>query len=185
MKIRPTAKKDNLVIQKTENELLVYDLNSNRALCLNETSVLVWKFCDGQMSVSEIAANVSKSLNKTVSEELVWLALDQLEKEGLLEGRQGIESPFEGVSRREVIRKVGMASMVALPIISSIAAPTSAQAQSCSGTINVAGGGGSCQANPAACAAFACRCIPGNGAMLIPNPPACGPAPAGACICNP
>jgi len=183
MSITPTAKRDNLVIQKTENELLVYDLNSNRALCLNETSFLVWKSCDGKRSVGEIAGKVGKKLNATVTNEVVWLALDQLEKEGLLEDRGKIESPFEGLSRREVIRKVGMASMVALPIVASIAAPTSAQAQSCSGTIDVPGGGGGCQASAAACTAFSCRCIPGNGATFTVGALGCT-APTGACICN-
>ena len=184
MSMYPKGRQKNIVVQKLESEVLVYDLSANKAVCLNETSALVWQMCDGKTTVSEIAEKIVEKISQPVTDELVWLAIEQLKKENLLINSDDIESYFAGLSRREVIRKVGMASMVALPIISSITAPTSAQAQSCSGTINVPGGGGGCQANAAACTAFSCRCIPGNGAIFTVGALGCT-APTGACICNP
>ncbi len=125
---KPKARQENVVVQKLENETLVYDLNENKALCLNETSALVWELCDGTRTALEIAGEVSKKLKSLISEEFVYLALDQLSKEALLEN----ESPnyFGGLSRREVIRKVGFATIVALPVVSSVVAPNAAAAQS-------------------------------------------------------
>ena len=123
MKGNPKSQQNEIVVQVMEYEILVYDLRSNKALCLNETSALVWQMCDGKTSVSEIAEKIGKEINQSMSNESIWLAIDQLRKENLLTNGDEIESHFAGLSRREVIRKVGFASLVALPIVSSIVAP--------------------------------------------------------------
>ncbi|MEO8573991.1 MAG: hypothetical protein ABI481_08470, partial [Pyrinomonadaceae bacterium] len=41
---------------------------------------------------------------------------------------KSIPSSFAGTSRREVIKKIGLASMVAIPVIASLVAPQSALA---------------------------------------------------------
>jgi hypothetical protein len=56
--------------------------------------------------------------------------LDELKKENLIEDNNSYVSPFSGMNRREVIRRIGFASVVALPVISSLIAPTAAMAQS-------------------------------------------------------
>jgi hypothetical protein len=68
------------------------------------------------------------------SEDLVWLALNQLKKEKLIAGGLDPEyDHFNGMSRREAIRKVGFGSMVALPVVLSLVAPaaTAAQTSAC------------------------------------------------------
>ena len=122
---------DDILVQDSGNELLIYDLKSNKAISLNETSALVWQFCDGKRSVSEISDEMSKRLKEPVSEDLVWLALDQFNSNGLLSNGEMVVSHFNGVSRREIVRKIGFASVVALPILSSIVVPIAANAQSC------------------------------------------------------
>jgi len=84
MKMRPKSRTDNVVVQKMNEEVLVYDLDSNKAVCLNETSAIVWKLCDGKRTTSEIAEEVSEKLKKPVTTELIWLAIDQLKAENLL-----------------------------------------------------------------------------------------------------
>jgi hypothetical protein len=122
----PVARKSGLVVQEMPDEVLVYDLNSNKAHCLNQTAASVWRACDGKTSVSEIATSFGAGAN----EDLVWLAIDQLSESNLLEAQ--IRSGFVGQSRREVIKKIGLASMVALPVIASLVAPQNAlAAQSC------------------------------------------------------
>ncbi len=124
----PEVRSENIVIQEipaSENgpaELLVYDLSTNRAHCLNETAALIWKHCNGNNTVGEIAGNLSGS----GSEDLVWLGIDQLNKEDLLVEKYKRDTDVP--SRREIIKKVGIASIIALPIISSLAAPTSVMA---------------------------------------------------------
>ncbi|MGI9056304.1 MAG: PqqD family protein [Pyrinomonadaceae bacterium] len=130
--MKPIARKDDLVIQEVGGEILVYDLRTNKAICLNQTSALVWQNCDGKKDAMEIAKNIEKELGSNVSEDFVWFAVNQLEKEDLLlEGQGKLEEKYSGLSRREVIKKIGLTSMVALPIIASLTAPTAAFAQSC------------------------------------------------------
>ena len=128
--MRPKKRTDNIVVQKMNEEVLVYDLYSNKAVCLNETAAIVWKLCDGKKTASEIAENVGKRLKKPVTNELIWLAIDQLKAENLLSNGGALEAVFDGLTRREVVRKVGIASMIAVPIVSSIAAPNAVAAQS-------------------------------------------------------
>ena len=126
---KPKIVTDGIVVQKSSEETLLYDLMENKAYCLNQTSALVWELCDGNRSVSEISDAFSARFNTTVSKDLVYLVLDQLDNNGLLEEK--FETPFAGLSRREMIRKVGFAAVVALPTISSLVAPSAAAAQSC------------------------------------------------------
>jgi hypothetical protein len=128
--IKPLSRRDNLVVQEVKDEILIYDLNAAKAFCLNKTSALVWQACDGSKSIGEIGESVGKKLKSVVSEDIVWLALEQLKKDNLLENKDEITGKFAGVSRREAIRKIGLGSAVALPIVASLVVPTSTMAQS-------------------------------------------------------
>lgn len=127
---KPKTRNENIVVQEMENEILIYDLKTNKAFCLNETSAMIYNLCDGKNSVAEINQALNKTLNQPISEDLIWLALDNFKKESLFEEGEQIEIKFKGLNRRQVIKKVGLASMVVLPIVSSIVAPTAAHAAS-------------------------------------------------------
>lgn len=132
--IFPKHRNDNILEQDLGNELLIYDLIEDKAFCLNEVSTLVWYESDGSKSVKNITENISRKLKNKVSEELVWFALDQLNERKLMVDETIEPSMFAGMTRREVIKKIGLTSMVALPMISSLMSPTAAQAQSaCAG----------------------------------------------------
>ncbi len=126
----PRARNESLVIKTLPDEVLVYDLKTDKAHCLNRTAAFVWDNCDGRKSVSEIRRLLEKELDAPVDDNVVWLALDQLEKFRLLQ--EGITKPdkVNGVSRRQMVRTLGFAAAVALPLITSIIAPTPAQAAS-------------------------------------------------------
>jgi hypothetical protein len=81
----PISRKDEIVVQEVDGEILIYDLRSNKAFCLNETSAAVWRACDGSRDIRALNDLVSEQLNNPVNEDLVWLALDQLKKEKLLD----------------------------------------------------------------------------------------------------
>ena len=117
----------------------MYDSERNVAHCLNRTAALVWKHCDGKTSIADMLRVLQNESSipvdsVPVDEDVVWLALGQFEKAQLLTGRITRVSKSKGLSRRELIRKLGMASAVALPLVSSVLAPTAAQAMSCSPT---------------------------------------------------
>ncbi len=126
----PLARKDELVLQSSGDELLVFDLRTNQAFCLNQTSALIWKKCDGSTSPWEIQKSLQREFSSEVNEDLVWFALERLFEEGLLSDFTSDPGRFEGLSRREVIRKIGVSATIALPIIASLRAPTAAKAQS-------------------------------------------------------
>jgi hypothetical protein len=130
MQIKPKVRTHEIIISELENELLIYDLNINKALCLNQTSAMVYQNCDGSKTVAEISSLMSRKLQSEVSEDFVWLALNELRKENLLENSDDFANHFQGLTRREVVKKVGLATMIALPIVSSVVAPKAAAAQS-------------------------------------------------------
>jgi len=126
----PLSRKENIVVQELDGEVLIYDLTENKAFCLNRTSALVWQSCDGKKTIAEINDLLGKQLNSQVNEDVVWLALDQLSKENLIQEDYKLNEKFGGLSRREVIRKVGLASVIALPVITSLVAPLAVHANS-------------------------------------------------------
>lgn len=126
----PRARKEKLVTTELAGEKLVYDEKRNEAHCLNRTAALVWEHCDGQTTVAEMAERLERETEIPASHEMVWLALRQLEKSNLLEEPLNGASP-ERVSRREMVRRIGIAAAVAIPLVTTIVAPTAADAASC------------------------------------------------------
>ena len=110
---KPVARQDGLVIQEMPDEILVFDLESNKAHCLNQTAAFVWKSCDGKNSVTEIARLFGDESGKPVQEDLIWLAIDQLNDNNLL--AESLKADFKNQTRRDVIKKIGLAAVIALP----------------------------------------------------------------------
>jgi hypothetical protein len=119
------------------DETLVYDLKGHRAHCLNRTAAAVWRSCDGRTPVAAIGRRLGHDTGEGVDTEVVWLALAQLQKAGLLDDAS-LPARAAGVSRRAALgRLVGAALLV--PAVVSITAPTAGAAGS--------GGGQSCKSN--------------------------------------
>lgn len=150
----PQARTNDLVIQELADETLVYDLKRHRAYCLNRTAALVWRECDGRVTVADMARHLEDELKAPVDESVVWLALNRLDSAQLLQERIARPADRTGYSRREVMRKLGLVGTLAvvLPIVQSIAAPTAASAVTCVAS-NACAGKPSCT-----------PCGPGSGA---------------------
>jgi hypothetical protein len=126
--MKPRARKQGLVLKELPDEILVYDLARHHAHCLNRTAGIVFKHCDGETSVQELAALLDGEAGQPADENLVWLALEQLEKAELLE-EQLRPLPESGPrSRREMMKRMGLAAATLLPLVTSIVAPTPAEA---------------------------------------------------------
>lgn len=126
----PIARVENIIVQELPDEVLVCDTTTNRMFCLNQTAAEVWKLADGTRNIKEISRLLSKKFHSNVGEELVSFALMELSKENLLAEKMPTNEVFQNLSRREVIRRVGLASMVALPLISSLTMPKAIHASS-------------------------------------------------------
>jgi hypothetical protein len=128
----PNARQDKLLLQEIGDELVVYDQERHHIHHLNRTAAVVWRHCDGQTSVAEIARLLQNELNVPVDEEVVWLALDRLEKVHLMKERMTRPPGLVRIGRREIVRRLGRIAAAAflLPVVTSIVTPTPAFAQS-------------------------------------------------------
>ena len=126
----PRAKRSKLVVRVLADETLVYDVEGHRAHCLNRTAALVWNLCDGENTVARIAEKVGERLSARVPEEMVRLALEQLTDRGLLAPGDASPLTTNPVSRRTMMRRLGLVAAVALPLVTSIISPTPVMAQS-------------------------------------------------------
>ena len=155
MKALPKARRNKLVIQELPDEVLVYDQERDKAHCLNQTAALVWKQCDGHTDVPTIAARLKDEMKSPVDERMVWFALDQLGRDSLLESPVMAPAFMAGMTRRQMVRAMGLAAAVAVPLITSIVVPTTAQAISCLAN------GQPCPGGPTTCCSNVCS-APGN-----------------------
>ena len=104
---------------------------------------------------------MSVKLKTLISEGLVCLALEGLKKDNLIENPEDLANYFAGLTRREAVKKVGLASLVALPIIASVVAPSASMAQSVLRGINSScSANGQCQSGNCTTSSMLC-CIPG------------------------
>ena len=130
MALYPRARKTELVIEELPSETIVYDLACHRAHCLNKTATLIWKCCDGQTSVEGLANRLSESTGLPPDPDVVRLGLHALSDSFLLvDGTSGGGAP----TRRELTKRLaafGAGAVAAIPVITSIVAPTRAMAGS-------------------------------------------------------
>src|SRR5689334_2463754 len=140
--VKPMARQENLIMSEMAEEVLVYDRKSHKAHCLNQTAALIWKRCDGTRTVRQIAAEVEREAGASMPEEFIWLALKQLDQSALLDERFVLPRTASGLTRREALKRAGLAAAIGLPLITSLIVPTAAEAgvSQCVGTAQLCGG---------------------------------------------
>lgn len=170
--VNPTVRFKDIVIQELPDEVLVFDAGSNRLFCLNRTISEVWKLADGSRNIRQISQAMSESFGANVDETFVLFALEELSRENLLVEAVSAAKPEKEVSRRDVLRRIGLASMIALPVITAISAPQSAHAASACPTVGTA-----------------CRCVysslpaAGTTSCVNTNPATAQGCESGFCVC--
>ena len=126
MKTLPKSRQDGVIVRELPEEVLIYDLQRDKAHCLNKTAGFVWHHCDGRTRVATVARLLAAKERTPVDESVILLALDQLAERHLLVDPLPRQSGAK-VSRRNLVLKYAPAAL-ALPVILSITAPTAAQA---------------------------------------------------------
>lgn len=156
----PIARLTGLVVTELKGETLVYDLELNKAHCLNETAARVWAACSGNHAETEIAELISVGNGVKVTVDAVSLAIHQLSERNLVSFSDRCDR--KPVSRRDLLCKLGQSAAIALPLISTVVVPKTAMAQSSvCGTptscncIGRGSNGGTCPSNNCA---FGCTC---------------------------
>ena len=161
----PLARSDErLVVEELEDEVLVYDLDSDRAHCLSAPAAAVWRQCDGETTVEALGERLGMD-SGTIERALEELTACALLEDAAIEPTSPSNSHLGGLTtRREMtlnVVKVGAAAAT-VPLIVSVAAPPPAAAltptdQEC---INAAG----CTEGCGACDCLGCCCCePGGG----------------------
>jgi hypothetical protein len=158
----PRARRANLVVKELTDETLVYDEETHEAHCLNQTAAFVWKHCDGRTSVARLGRLLNQETKTARPEQVVWSAIEQLERSHLLESPVRRPADVPRMSRRELMRGLGIAAAVAVPLVTSIVAPTAAEAAS----IACSPAGGPCTSDANCCAPA--RCNVGAGTCFNP-----------------
>ncbi len=123
----PRARQDGLLEETVGEELLLYDQNSHTAHCLSPIAASVWRRCDGERDLAELAKLAG------ASEPLVADALHELREKDLLDAEPALtQSTILGESRREAIVRVARysAAAAAVPLVVSVTAATPAMASS-------------------------------------------------------
>ena len=181
----PLLRTENLVVKELPNEILIYDLENNKAYCLNETARLIMNECNGVNSVDDSIISLNRKLNTKLDEEMIWMVINQFQEFNLIE--KGYEIPVQTtkVSRRRILQTAA-ALGIALPIVTSLVAPIAAHAQSgcikqgqpCAGLQDTACcQGAQCVNTEAPPTGFQCiGCIPLGQACTIGGVVCCGGA---------
>ena len=169
---QPLARSADLVVEGLNDEVLVYDLGSDRAHSLSGPVARIWRACDGHTSSAALSDAVGLD-PETVARGLAELADCDLLTQGHVR---------EGATRREVtVRMVRAgAAVAAAPLIISVMAPTPAMAATpgqCA-----AGGGQNCGND---CHQLGCCCCvpPGQVKLCVPDVSFC-PGGAAESTCN-
>src|ERR1700716_407637 len=123
-------KRKHAIVRQLSGELLVYDTETNKAHCLNNIAADVWILCDGKRSVADIVRTMEKQHNSRVSKSVVWMAIGQLQKSGLLLNKVPTVARMNILSRRTAVKRMGVAAVLVWPVITSILVPTPAEAAS-------------------------------------------------------
>jgi hypothetical protein len=120
--MKPSARRDDVIVRDLREETIVYDRRSHTAHGLNPIVAAVFRAADGTRTVEEIAASLDAfDASPTAREAAVRVALGELERVSLL-------SVAAGAGRREVLRRVGAGAVLLVPAVVSVLAPTPAEA---------------------------------------------------------
>jgi len=156
----PATRKDGLTISTLDDEVLVYDPETRRASCLNSFAAGVLALCDGQRSASDITRELPF---KDVDERMVWLALADLQKAQLLQDRISIPFNADGrTNRRDLLKRIGIGSAVAVPIVTGLALPAAADHGTCHGS------GAMCNKQSECCPGLNCSSTGGDQKFCQP-----------------
>lgn len=129
----PAARRDGLVMTELKGEVVVYDEDRHHIHQLNVTAAAVWRLCDGQRTVADVARAAA------LDEEAVRMALRQLDDADLLASPLTTAMRGPGQSRRAFMKKAAVAGAMAVPAIVSVSAPHAAAASSTCNPCGIAG----------------------------------------------
>jgi len=119
--MKPLAYRDAVLLKSVGEQLVVYDRKRRRLHVLSRSAALVWEHCDGRRDVAQLAEIVSREFGTSADDQVVLVALQQLDAAGLLSARQESALLSNSVTRRDWMTQAlgGLAAGVVLPVVTS------------------------------------------------------------------
>ncbi len=143
VQLKPLARTSRLIVDEDfSDEVLIYDLDRHKAYHLNRSASIVWKHCDGLATTNEIAEILGRELASPGGEELVWLALYELDDAFLLQNKIKAPPAVSLMTRRQMTAGLSASALLAIPVILSLVGPVAAQATSPRGPTGAMGSTG-------------------------------------------
>jgi len=147
---RPVARTEDVIVEGLDDDVIIYDTENNQAHALNPLAARIWKHCDGEHTVADLAGLFAAE----TPYDAVVNCLSHLYRLNLL--NPGSLGMVDGkvLSRRQLLRKVAIgaaAAAIAVPMVTSIVAPRADAAASCQ-ALNA-----SCSASKPCCAGCTCN----------------------------
>jgi len=126
--------RDGLLSHHLEDQVLVYDATSDRVHLLDRTTGLVYQLLEeSQRNEHGITAELARLSGCESSAELFELSVDELRRAGLLDDNETPNRPLTDVTRREMLRRLGIAGVAAMliPAIATLTADKAYGQASC------------------------------------------------------
>lgn len=179
---RPRVRSRELLLREVDHELLVHDTVSGRTCCLDPTASSLFRRCDGALTVPELFDAVRRELASDVPDAALWVGLEELRRFDLLATGSLQPTPFDGLSRRAMLRRIGTAAALAPLVLSVVPTPASAQSLTCD-----CGAPSGLDARPEGCPCANNNDCCGNclGGTMTCSGPLVNTLPPGAVCCPP
>lgn len=129
---RPISRRDELIIEELPGELLIYDLRTHRAHCLNGPAAAIYLGCDGTRTVAELALSLTGTHGLPCASQLVLLGLRRLQQADLLQSGSRLKFNNQ-ITRRALVRRIatGTAATLLIPLITTVPVQAAAHVASC------------------------------------------------------
>jgi len=155
--LKPKIIEGEFVIHELDDEVLVYNYDTNHAACLERSAFEIWKRCDGTQTVGDLfEAHGEFGLEQQAEQEAQTVVLNVLEKlktANLLDEEDLPDSLLAVAdSRRQFLKGAAIAGV---PLVVGMPIPAAAQGASCLPN------GANCTANTECCSGL-CNLGSGN-----------------------
>ena len=123
-----------LLRHQLDGQVLIYDAREDRVHLLDTTTGHVFELLEqGDRSREGIVAELATRMNSMEGESLLQLSLDELRKADLVVDVKAPTEPLSDISRRDLVRKLGLAGAAALliPTITTLTATRAYAQASC------------------------------------------------------
>ena len=128
---KPRVRHNDLFSEEVQGQHVIYDIANHTVHGLNATLSWVWSHCDGSRTVDDLIAAMQGETENDDTRSLVTSGLKQLAEANLLEPESvdlnALRAEPSIVSRREAV-VAGVS--IAVPVMTSMLAPTPAAAKS-------------------------------------------------------